>query len=73
VTNLPYTYSVEGKSGIWFFRDGERVEHRLWRGELEAALTKSPLTRPSDLKQFQCSSYLFGLVTDPRIVGQERT
>lgn len=70
-TNLPFTYEVEGGSGIWFFRDGRRIEHRLWRGEVEAALNVSPLRKPSDLSRFQCPSYLFGLLTDPRIASAE--
>jgi hypothetical protein len=67
-TNLPFTYQVDGDSGIWFFREGRRIERRLWRGELEAAL-KSPLTKPGNLSRFQCPAYLFGLLTDPRING----
>ena len=37
----PYTYEVEGESGIWFYRNGRRIERRLSRGQLEAALRKS--------------------------------
>lgn len=70
-TKLPYTYSVEGDSGIWFYRNGKRIEHRLWRGELEAALKRPAVSRPRDLQRFQCPSYLFGLLTDPRIIGGE--
>lgn len=70
-TKLPYTYRVEGDSGIWFYREGRRVEHRLWRGELEAALKRPAVHKPSDLHMFQCPSYLFGLLADPRITGAE--
>lgn len=69
---LPYTYTVEGDSGIWFYREGRRIEHRLWRGELEAALKRPAIHKPSDLHMFQCPSYLFGLLTDPRITGARR-
>lgn len=72
VTKLPYTYRVEGDSGIWFYRDGRRIEHRLWRGDLEAALKRPRVFKPSDLQMFQCPSYLFGLITDPRITGGKR-
>jgi hypothetical protein len=71
ITGRPFTHKIEGGSGIWFFRNGRRIEHRLWRGELEAALTKCPLTKTTDLARFQCPSYLFGLLTDPRIIGGE--
>lgn len=67
--NHPFTYQVEGDSGIWFFRSGRRVERRLWRGEVEAALNQTPPRKPSDLSRFQCPSYLFALLTDPRISG----
>jgi hypothetical protein len=72
VTKLPYTYRVEGGSGIWFYRGGRRIEHRLWRGELEEALRRPAVRKPSDLHMFQCPSYLFGLLTDPRITGSEQ-
>ncbi|HJZ97358.1 MAG TPA: hypothetical protein VKE70_12690 [Candidatus Solibacter sp.] len=67
--HLPFTYRVEGDSGIWFVRSGHVVPRRLWKGEIEAALRKCPLTKTTDLQEFQCSSYLFGLLTDSRILG----
>jgi hypothetical protein len=70
-TDLPFTYEIEGESGIRFFREGHRIEHRLRRGQVEEALRTLPLTKPSDLKKFQCPSYLFGLLTDPRIAGRD--
>jgi hypothetical protein len=71
-TGLPFTYEVEGDSGVWFFRDGERIDRRLWRGEIESAWKNTPLHSPAGLRKFQCSSYLYGLLTDPRIVTGER-
>ncbi len=68
----PYTYTVEGDSGIWFYREGRRIDRRLRRGELEAALKRPVIHKPSDLQRFQCPSYLFGLLTDPRIIGDHR-
>jgi hypothetical protein len=68
-THLPFTYKVEGDSGIWFYRDGERIDRRLWKGEFEEASKKLPLRKTTDLRKFQCSSYLFGLLTDSRILG----
>lgn len=70
IRGRPFTYEVEGSSGIWFFLDGRKVNRRLWRGELEDALKLCPLTAPSELKSFQDPSYLFGLLTDPRIIGR---
>jgi hypothetical protein len=65
----PYTYRVEGDNAIWFYRNGHRIERRLSRSELEAALKVPAIFKPSDLQKFQCPSYLFGLITDPRITG----
>jgi hypothetical protein len=71
VTDLPFTYEVEGASGIWFYRKGKRINRRLGKRELESALKKWPLHGPSDLKEFQDPSYLFGLLTDRRIIGRD--
>ena len=71
IRHLPFTYQVEGDSGIWFFRGRHRIDHKLWRGQLEEALKKCPLTKTADVQQFQCPSYLFGLLTDSRILGGE--
>lgn len=71
ITGLPFTYEVEGASGIWFYRSGSRVNRRLGKRELELALKRCPLHGPTDLKEFQDPSYLFGLLTDRRIIGRE--
>jgi hypothetical protein len=68
-TGLPFTHRVEGDSGIWFFRDGQRVNMRLSRRELEEAVQRLPLDGPMDLKEFRDPSYLYGLLTDRRIIG----
>jgi hypothetical protein len=70
VTGLPFTYEVEGASGIWFYRSGSRINRRLGKRELESALKRCPLLGPTDLKEFQDPSYLFGLLTDRRIIGR---
>ena len=67
---LSFTHKVEGSNGIWFFREGKRIEQRLWRGEVEKALHKLPLEGPSDIKEFRDSSYLYGLLTDRRIISE---
>jgi hypothetical protein len=71
-TGLPFTYEVEGNSGVWFYREGERIDRRVWRGEIESAWKNTPLQSPSGLRKFQCSSYLYGLLTDARIIAGER-
>lgn len=73
ISHLPFTYRTDGDSGIWFFRNGRRIDRRLWRGELEEALKMCPLTKTRDVQKFQCSSYLFGLLTDSRILGDKES
>jgi hypothetical protein len=69
---LPFKYEIDGSSGIWFFRKGKKIPKRLWRGDLEKALAKAPIQRPSDIKECFDSSYVYGLLTDARIVGSGR-
>lgn len=65
---LLFTYKVDG-NGIWFFREGRLINQRLSRRELEEALDAMPLDGPADLKELRDSSYLYGLLKDPRIIG----
>jgi hypothetical protein len=64
---LPFTYEVEGTGGIWFYRNGSRIEQRLGRGHFEKAVRKCPLDKTSDIKECRDYAYLYGLLTDPRI------
>ncbi len=70
VRGLPFTYEVEG-TGIWFFRDGKRVNRKLTRKQLEMALSRCPLTRTTEIKDLMDYPYVFGVLVDPRIRGQE--
>jgi hypothetical protein len=64
--NLPFTHKVEG-NGIWFYRNGKRIEQRLGSHEVERAIPLCPVNKTTDLKRFRDPSYLFGLLMDPRI------
>ena len=66
----PFTYSVEG-SGIWFYRKGERINMRLARSEVEAAIARCPLEKTTDIKDLRDFAYLFGLLMDRRIRGED--
>jgi hypothetical protein len=66
---LPFKYEVEG-AGIWFFRDGRRINRKLPRSQVEVAITRCPLTTTTEIKDLMDSSYLWGLLMDPRIRGQ---
>ena len=65
-TRRPFTYSVEGE-GIWFYRKGERIDMRLARSEVEAAIARCPLENTTDIKDLRDYAYLFSLLMDRRI------
>jgi len=70
VRGLPLTFEVEG-NGIWFYRDGRRINRKLTRAQFETALSRCPLTRTTEIKDLIDYPYLFALLTDSRIRGQE--
>jgi hypothetical protein len=70
-TGKGFTYRVDGESGLWFYRDGRRINKRLWKGHLEKAVFRCPLDRPTDIADCYDSSYLFGLLMDDRIRGTD--
>jgi hypothetical protein len=68
-TRLRFTYSVEG-AGIWFFREGRRINRKLTRTQVEVAIARCPLTRTTEIKDLMDYPYLFALLTDARIRGE---
>ncbi|MBI4910402.1 MAG: hypothetical protein HY820_42685 [Acidobacteria bacterium] len=70
VRGLPLTFEVEG-TGIWFFRDGKRVNRKLTRTQFEVALSRCPLTRTTEISDLMDYPYVFAVLTDRRIRGQE--
>ena len=70
VRGLPFTFEVEG-GGIWFFRDGKRVNRKLTRTQFEVALSRCPLTRTTEISDLMDYPYLFAVLSDRRIRGQE--
>ena len=65
-TRLPFTYEVEG-AGIWFFRNGKRIERKLSRAQVDKAIARCPLTSTTEIKDLMDYAYLFALLTDARI------
>jgi hypothetical protein len=65
-TRLVFTYEVEG-AGIWFFRNGRRIERKLSRAQVDKAIARCPLTSTTEIKDLMDYAYLFGLLTDARI------
>jgi hypothetical protein len=68
-TGKPLTYVVEG-DGVWFFRDGRRINRKLTRKQVEVAISRCPVTRTTEIKDLMDYPYLFALLTDPRIRGE---
>ena len=68
-TKLPFTYGVEG-AGIWFFRDGRRINRKLTRSQVEKAIARCPLTSTTEIRDLMDYPYLYGLLMDPRIRGE---
>jgi hypothetical protein len=69
VTGLPFTFEVEG-TGIWFFRNGKRVNRKLTRTQFEVALSRCPLAHTTEIKDLIDYPYLFAVLMDKRIRGQ---
>jgi len=65
-TRLPFTYSVEG-NGIWFFREGQRINRKLSRAQVNKAIARCPLTSTTEIKDLMDYAYLFALLMDARI------
>jgi hypothetical protein len=63
---LPFTYEVEG-SGIWFFREGKRIERKLTRTQVDLAISRCPLRSTTEIKDLMDYAYLFALLMDRRI------
>jgi hypothetical protein len=70
VRGLPLTFEVEG-AGIWFFRDGKRVNRKLTRTQFEVALSRCPLSSTTEISDLMDYSYVFAVLSDRRIRGQE--
>jgi hypothetical protein len=70
VRGLPLTFEVEG-AGIWFFRDGKRINRKLTRTQFEVALSRCPLARTTEISDLMDYPYVFAVLSDRRIRGQE--
>lgn len=69
VRKLPFTYVVEG-AGIWFFRDGRRINRKLTRSQVEKAIARCPLKSTTEIKDLMDYPYLYALLMDARIRSQ---
>jgi hypothetical protein len=62
VRGREFTYEV--KPGAVY---PSTVNRHMSRGQFEKALARTPLTKTTDVHDLQVPSYLFALMTDPRI------
>jgi hypothetical protein len=69
VRGLPFTFEIEG-AGIWFFRDGKRVNRKLTRNQFEVALSRCPLKSTTEIKDLMDYPYVFAVLMDGRIREQ---
>jgi hypothetical protein len=69
VRGLPFTFELEG-AGIWFFRDGKRVNRKLTRNQFEVALSRCPLKSTTEIKDLMDFPYVFAVLMDGRIREQ---
>lgn len=67
---LPFTFEVEG-SGVWFFRNGRRINRKLTRAQVEVAVSRCPLTTTTEINDLMDYAYLFGVLADRRIRGKD--
>lgn len=65
-TRLPFTFEVEG-NGIWFFREGNRINRKLTRTQVDVAISRCPLSSTTEIKDLIDYPYLFALLMDKRI------
>ena len=66
---LPFTFRIEGP-GIWFFRDGRRINRKLARVQVEIAISRCPLASTTEIKDLMDYAYLYSVLMDRRIRGQ---
>ena len=69
-TGLPFAFEVEG-NGIWFFRDGKRINRKLTRAQVDVAISRCPLKSTTEIKDLMDYAYLFALLMDRRIRGED--
>lgn len=62
ISGLPLTYRVEGE-GI----RPSRTNYFLHKRNFEVAFERMPIAKPSDINEVRGPSYVFAILTDPRI------
>lgn len=68
VRGLDFTYRLERDSVLRILRGQHEIDQQITRGEVEKAWSRRPVASRKDLDDLRGSSYLFGIVTDRRII-----
>lgn len=67
VRGEPFSYDVHGNILVPRPQKGQPTPRQLPRGDFEKAWARRPLSGPGQIKDLQGPSYIYGILTDPRI------
>jgi hypothetical protein len=67
VRGEPFSYDVHGNIVVPRPQRGTPTARQLPKSDFEKAWARKPLSGPSQIKDLQGSSYIYGILTDPRI------
>jgi hypothetical protein len=70
-TGLKVSYRLKGDAGLWFYRDGKRINRFCVASQIRKAVERMPLRKTTDLKDLIDYPYLFALLTDHHIAPKE--
>jgi hypothetical protein len=66
-TGLQFTYQLAGNTAVCIRRGEQEINRQLPRGDFEKAWQRMPLSSTRELQDLQGPSYLFAILTDPRV------
>jgi len=67
VRDEPFSYDVQGNIVVPRPQKGKPTARQLPRSDFEKAWARRPLSGPAQIKDLQGPSYIYGILTDPRI------
>lgn len=68
-TGLPFTYQLAGNGAVCIRRGEREINRQLPRGDFEKAWQRMPLSTTREIQDLQGPSYLFAILTDPRVAA----
>ena len=69
ITGKPFQYKIHGTGIIPHPSCGKATNRILPRKDLEKAWRRMPVSGPGELHDLQGPSYLYGILSDPRVKG----